>query len=638
MITYSDTGYKIYRSNGKLVVSAQWEYDYPVTVTKFPDGSALHRTSTHGVIHREDGPAVENRGSIHGANLPDNYYLHGELLSKIEYDQWLKAKKSFNDMKARYSASDMSKQVSVGADKLGSSISETVTLKVDAKSDFLPLEKELQAAFSKEELVSEPTWPEENVVDYAKYQKQIKERAEEFIKAFDAERLAASKKEEEKQKILKIEELTKKVEELTKERIAKKFGSAPPLDIHQLNRYGFNVSLKDFLSWSNVGADHVKNAFLKFLDTGLELDKALVSDHIFIANSSAARRTVEEQAKANLIKEDLAKKDKDIEIRIPGSYNEMSDFVGRLVNINAIDRNDFITQMSKCERWSDSDHITIAQRISSYFKGDMTATLSEIKTLVSKANDKVLEKDIPYFIDTKDIPLDPHAHVSKKEAKNIKEIEKINRLLANGKIQIKDLDKYVALGIITNSGLKAWRIQDQANNNYFYSDFDSSQDEGYTITDNDQILLNDLFDRFGETKFESEVHKAACRIAGKQLNNITRTAIIKSLPKDKAEGIKDFLSSELGNSFVSMIGGVTLTYAMESNDTAQKLAKELRVSGITTLGNEAVNTLMGGIFDVIKNTVADLPESQEIDTENEIIEEDFALIQENEKERNQMLN
>ena len=230
--------------------------------------------------------------------------------------------------------------------------------------------------------------------------------------------------------------------------------------------------------------------------------------------------------------------------------------------------------------------------------------------------------DVGYWIDSRSNHHEDDAPLP-KEKKSVRlnyEIKKINRLIADGVIKAQELDKYVALGIISSAGLKAWRVEEQTKNNYFYGMelFEPVVDEMYDQKANS--ALNNL--AFIPSRFEIEAKKAAIRVAGTQLNNLTRAAIIKALPDDKAEGMRDFLASELGSSFVSFFGGLSLTYAMENNATAQELAKELRIAGITTIGNEVVEGLIEGTAGLIKKAVEEIP-IEETKTEISITDEEI---------------
>eukprot|EP00697_Spironema_sp_BW2_P000731 gnl/Spiro4/10991_TR5825_c0_g2_i1.p1 gnl/Spiro4/10991_TR5825_c0_g2~~gnl/Spiro4/10991_TR5825_c0_g2_i1.p1 ORF type:complete len:795 (-),score=-5.88 gnl/Spiro4/10991_TR5825_c0_g2_i1:245-2314(-) len=620
---------------------------------------------------------------------------------------------------------------------------------VDAayKPPALKLDPSLEKDLTKELLGIDPSTSlaVEEEINYAKYQTQIKEKAEEFLRSFDKGKFA---KKADDHKSAKLEELKQKVEDLKKDRETQTFAaelvaehkkaSPPPLDVFALNRCAFNVDIKDFLRWSSEDAQKVKYAFDQYVDTGMLTWRQAVEDKINLANLGIAVAQKIESEKEAMVKTELARRAeqakiaediKDIKNKVNAildqesirSYGEASNFVGGLINIGLVESKDFISQINKCEKWNENDYKTIRQRTNSFIKGDLTSSFTEIKTLIAKANaavtsppqDKVkvadgkhltlsrtpgttivsvknshgteieflftsglsrTEKaerlnnivttsnghvtaqtllglstpeltadDIHYWMDYFFMgAIDPHTVKPKKQNQTSKEVEKISRMLLDNKLQIKDLDKYVALGIISSAGLKAWRIQDQATNNYFYDDF-SKETEALVadLSAYEEISDEEFKQLVGltfPTQFETEARRAGLRVASTQANKVTRAAIIKALPDDKAELMKSFLASELGNSFVGMVGGLTLTYAMPNNDTAQDLAKELRVASLATLGNEAVDVLTDGMFGIIKGAVQELPEiSKEVSIENERIEEDLEFLRE-EKINQKMMN
>ncbi len=624
-----------------------WTYYYtditPVVKEVFNDNTARYLTE-EGYLHREDGPALTSLtpGS-------DGYFLHGEKIPKEEYEFWQKTKDLYKLRTSRYSPTTMT--INPETLKLPETDERKTILDADSISDFKKsieaIEKELDLAAS-ELPETEPDWqPAEDGVDYEKYQDQIKKRAAEFLKTFD---------------------LAQEIEK------GKKIAAQLVLENKKSKEYGLIESVK-----------------------------------AEVILTKEQNRIAEEQLK---IAEDLKDlKDKVnliIDQESVSSYNEMSAFVGALINIGVVESKDFIGQINKCEKWPEEDYKNVRNAATSYMKGDLKSSLTQVKTLISKANNAVTSlsgekginyisvnrvpgltelfvksasgaeigfqftsdqtrsekaerlthilavgngkiaehtllkvttpelttEDVHYWLDHHfgDIPtsVDPHNNKSKKEIKNSKEIEKINNLLADNKLEVKDLEKYVALGIISSSGLKAWRIEDQAKHNYFYGDMASTEDMEESIPQIDHIsdeefdrLVNEL--TFKPTQFESEIHRAAYRVGATQLNKATRAAIIKALPEDKTEGMKEFLASELGSSFIGMIGGITLTYGMENNNTAQNLAKELRVASLASLGNEAAEVLSQGLVGVIKNAMAELPATS---VHNEGIEELSSLYEE----------
>lgn len=123
-------------------------------------------------------------------------------------------------------------------------------------------------------------------------------------------------------------------------------------------------------------------------------------------------------------------------------------------------------------------------------------------------------------------------------------------------------------------------------------------------------------------QFVKEAKKAGVRVAATQLNNVTKGIVAAALPGDKSALLQQFLSSELGTSFISMVNGMALTYAMKDNERAQMLAKEFRVSSLTTAGNFAVEDMLDLVAGVVKSSLPSESHSplsvKEIDWEEEI--------------------
>jgi hypothetical protein len=128
------------------------------------------------------------------------------------------------------------------------------------------------------------------------------------------------------------------------------------------------------------------------------------------------------------------------------------------------------------------------------------------------------------------------------------------------------------------------------------------------------------------SQFIGEVKKAGVRVAATQLNKVTKGIIAAALPGDKSAALQQFLDSELGTSFVSMINGMALTYGLKDSERAQIMAKEFRISSLTTAGNFAVEEILELVSGVIADSLAEnISDSiQKIDDEEiEITYEDI---------------
>ena len=94
----------------------------------------------------------------------------------------------------------------------------------------------------------------------------------------------------------------------------------------------------------------------------------------------------------------------------------------------------------------------------------------------------------------------------------------------------------------------------------------------------------------------SDAEKAAYRITARNVVALGRDAILKILDSkggEQAQAFSMMLSTEIGTSVVSgVMGGILTALPQFQNDTrVQKLAEELRVNGMATLGNTVVDQL-----------------------------------------------
>lgn len=212
------------------------------------------------------------------------------------------------------------------------------------------------------------------------------------------------------------------------------------------------------------------------------------------------------------------------------------------------------------------------------------------------------------------------------------EVERINKLLKNKTIQVKDLSKFVEIGMLSKKGVEAWRITDQQKNNFFYGEEDVEEPDD-TAEVKDQASVEPKGNEF-LGKLSSEAGKAAVRIVSTQALNATKAMMIKAIPEDKAPMMVDFLKSELGTSLVSMMAGMGITYAVPDNENAQIIAKELRVSSIATLGNEAADMIIGGMLPVINGTISGLPSVEK----DEVIIDELPLLMEPSEDMQQTIS
>jgi hypothetical protein len=193
------------------------------------------------------------------------------------------------------------------------------------------------------------------------------------------------------------------------------------------------------------------------------------------------------------------------------------------------------------------------------------------------------------------------------------DIEKVNSIIDNYDVTPDELEKFVTLGVLTSSELANWRIAHQKDNNYFYNEDFSEAPEEKKL---------DFFDGL-----KSDATKAGIRIVGKQAVDATKHLMLKALPEDKLLSMRSFLETELGTSLIGMMAGVALTYGMENNDKAQMIAKELRVASLSTIGNEAINSLTEAMGAAVTKAIQDIPdEVSEVAAEAEFAEDQSLLL------------
>ena len=194
-----------------------------------------------------------------------------------------------------------------------------------------------------------------------------------------------------------------------------------------------------------------------------------------------------------------------------------------------------------------------------------------------------------------------------------KEVNKIEKLISSLTIGMFDLDKLVTFGLLTPQGVAAWRIEDQKKNDYFYSDsFMEKFVNNYNS--NGWEFIDDITDNKPYTftsVLKKEASKAGVRIIASKAVSITKELIIKTLPENNSKSIKGFLNSELGNSFIGMMTGLSLSYVMQNNEKAQVIADELRVASLTSLGNEIFDTFITNMSSIIINEVNSISKNED---------------------------
>lgn len=136
--------------------------------------------------------------------------------------------------------------------------------------------------------------------------------------------------------------------------------------------------------------------------------------------------------------------------------------------------------------------------------------------------------------------------------------------------------------------------------------------EGYTITNEKEVKMSE------KPKFvdmiKSDATNAAYRVAGTQITNGMKAAILKLLESRGADGgklqmISEMLDTEVGSAVVALMVGFGLNYApvIGEDPRVQKLATEFRTHGMATAGNAVVEVAMGSFLPVIQDALKALP-------------------------------
>ena len=99
-----------------------------------------------------------------------------------------------------------------------------------------------------------------------------------------------------------------------------------------------------------------------------------------------------------------------------------------------------------------------------------------------------------------------------------------------------------------------------------------------------------------------ELQNAAYRVAANQLNRATSQAMTLAMPAGMPQ---EFISSELGRSFVALVSGVALSYATKEPGKVDRLARELRIAGMTSAANFAIEEVLAMVADVARIALID---------------------------------
>lgn len=111
---------------------------------------------------------------------------------------------------------------------------------------------------------------------------------------------------------------------------------------------------------------------------------------------------------------------------------------------------------------------------------------------------------------------------------------------------------------------------------------------------------------------KADLNQAAYRSGATQLSKATKAGLIALMQKNGSANIEaaaKLLDSELGEAFISVILGYTLTYApnISEDERVKKLAKEFRTGGMSTTFNVAFEAIMTTVAPALKDALNLIP-------------------------------
>jgi hypothetical protein len=114
-------------------------------------------------------------------------------------------------------------------------------------------------------------------------------------------------------------------------------------------------------------------------------------------------------------------------------------------------------------------------------------------------------------------------------------------------------------------------------------------------------------------QFKSDITNAAYRVGSTQLISATKTFLVQYLRKSCSEESKirmlsEMLDTEIGSALMSVFIGMAVSQIpqLANNPKMQRILKEFRVSGMTTVGNSAVEALMSSMLPTITSALQSL--------------------------------
>ena len=113
---------------------------------------------------------------------------------------------------------------------------------------------------------------------------------------------------------------------------------------------------------------------------------------------------------------------------------------------------------------------------------------------------------------------------------------------------------------------------------------------------------------------KDDAKSAMYRAASNQITKRIKNLIINLLEKEKIDSetitlFSKMLDTEMGSSFISMMIGLSMTYApkIKDNDTVKILAQEFRTQSIAIASSEVFNLLMNNFSELLISNIQSLP-------------------------------
>lgn len=131
------------------------------------------------------------------------------------------------------------------------------------------------------------------------------------------------------------------------------------------------------------------------------------------------------------------------------------------------------------------------------------------------------------------------------------------------------------------------------------------------------------------TEMKSNAVEATYRVGANQLSKGVKAGLISLMEKqghgsDKIKALSEMLDSQIGQALISSILGYGLMYIpkLGEDERVEKLCKELRINGMTDVGNFVMDGLIEHLLPVVQQAISNIPsESHQLRVGNSNTEE-----------------